>query len=301
MARTNVVLCNAFAKVQRNPHLVVWTALVVALCLAALILPNITPYSPIQANLQDVNHAPSAAYLLGTDSVGRDILSRTMAALPTSLFAAFGIALASFAIGVVVGALSGYIGGWLDTVIMRIVDAFMAFPQLVLAIAVAGLLGGGLTNAMIALVAVAWTRYARLARAQVLSVKTRTYITAARISGASGLSIAFKHVVPNILQPLIIMVCLDAGNMVLNLAGLSFLGLGAAPPTPELGSMINQAAATFQTAPWAVFAPGAVLFIIVVVLNMFGDAVNDALNSHTSQIPVKRRSCISATVDEKGL
>ena len=254
-----------------------WLAVLLALCVLALVLPHVTPHDPIKSDLLSVNNPPSADYPLGTDSVGRCIACRLMAGLHTSLFAALAITALSFVIGSVVGAVSGYVGGALDAVTMRVVDAFMAFPSLVLSIAVAGLLGGGLTNAIIALTVVDWTRFARLARSQVLALKTRTFVVAERLGGLSSPRIALVHVLPNILPPLIVTACLDVGGMMLNLAGLSFLGLGAAPPAPELGSMVNQAAGTFQVAPWAVFAPAAVILAAVMVLNMFGDAANDML------------------------
>ena len=196
--------------------------------------------------------------------------------LQTTVFAALAVVALSAVIGSVVGALSGYIGGAFDSVAMRITDAFMAFPALILGIAVAGLLGGGLQNAVLALVVPGWTRFARLARSSVLALKERPFIHAAIIGGLSRVSIALRHVLPNILPPLVVTACLDIGGSMLNLAGLSFLGLGASPPSPELGAMINQAASTFQTTPWAVFAPGFTIFLAVVVFNLFGDSVNEA-------------------------
>lgn len=274
----------------------IWLAALLCLCAAALIMPHVTPHDPIASDLLHVNRPPGTGYPLGTDSVGRCVACRVMAGLGTTLFSAFAIAGLSFVAGSLVGAVSGYLGGWVDAVVMRVVDAFMAFPSLVLSIAVAGLLGGGLANAVIALAVVDWTRFARLARAQVLSVKTRTFVMAERVGGLSVARIAVVHVLPNILPPLVVTACLDVGGMMLNLAGLSFLGLGAAPPAPELGSMVNQAAATFQVAPWAVLAPGGAILVSVMVLNMFGDAANDLLMSGGSRVPRRRGGVGGLTV-----
>lgn len=254
-----------------------WAIVLAAFVAVALAMPLFAPYDPISTDLQHVGEAPSALHLLGTDAVGRDIASRVMVGLHTSLFAAFAIVAISFVVGSIIGAVSGYVGGAFDAVVMRVVDAFMAFPSLVLSIVVAGVLGGGLVNAVIALATADWTRFARLSRSQVLAMKGRAFIEAERVAGASSVRIAVAHVIPNALPALVVLACLDVGGMMLNLAGLSFLGLGAAPPAPELGSMVNQAAATFRTAPWAVFAPGAAILVSVMVLNLFGDAVSDAL------------------------
>lgn len=261
-------------------RLAVWLCVTALICIASLVAPSLIPHDPIATDLMSVNIGPCAEYPLGTDSVGRCIACRVITGLHTTLFSAFAVVLLAFSIGTVLGAVSGYVGGALDAVLMRVTDAFMAFPSLVLSIAVAGLLGGGLTNAIIALAIPDWTKYARLARSQVLAMKGRTFVRAETIGGLPSALIAVKHVLPNILPSLVSMACLDVGGMMLNLAGLSFLGLGANPPAPELGSMVNQASATFQLAPWAVFAPGAAILIVVMVLNMFGDSVNDFLNAH---------------------
>lgn len=265
-----------------------WLAMVVLLCVAALVAPHVLAHDPIRTDLMSVNQPPSAAYPLGTDAVGRCVACRVLAGVHTSLFAALAVVLAASVVGTAAGTLAGYIGGVLDAIVMRLADAFMAFPSLVLSIAVAGLLGGGLANAVVALALTDWARYARLARSQVLSVRSRTFVEAEVAGGVHPVRIALVHVLPNMAPPLVCMACLDVGGMVLNLAGLSFLGLGANPPSPELGSMVNQAAATFQIAPWAVFAPGVAILLIVMVLNMFGDAVNDLLSADGEGTPATR-------------
>ncbi len=261
----------------------VWGIACIVLMAAALVMPYVAVHDPIQTSLDSINQAPSATYFLGTDAVGRCIACRIMYGLGTSLFTSLGIVVISACLGSVIGLVSGYAAGVVDALIMRMVDACMAIPTLVLSIAVAGILGGGLVNAVIALVATDWTRYARIARAQSLVVRQETFVQAAYISGVPAPLIVLRHVLPNILPPLIVTAVLDVGGMMLNLAGLSFLGLGAAPPAPELGAMINQAAAMFQITPWAVFAPGAAIVIAVVVFNAFGDAVNEVVSERLAR------------------
>ena len=260
-----------------------------ALVVFSLAAPFLCSHDAEFANLMAANRPPCAEYLLGTDSLGRCILCRVLTGLQTTVFAALAVVALSAVIGSVAGTLSGYIGGAFDSAVMRITDAFMAFPALILGIAVAGLLGGGLQNAVLALVVPGWTRFARLARSSVLALKERPFIHAAIIGGLSRVSIALRHVLPNILPPLVVTACLDIGGSMLNLAGLSFLGLGASPPSPELGAMINQAASTFQTAPWAVFAPGFAIFLTVVVFNLFGDSVNEAHASRGTSAALKKK------------
>lgn len=262
------------AVARRN--LVACSVAVAVLVVFSLVAPFMCQHDAEFANLAMANRAPGGEYLLGTDSLGRCILCRVLTGLQTTVFAALVVVALSAVIGSVVGAVSGYVGGAFDSVVMRITDAFMAFPALILGIAVAGLLGGGLQNAILALVVPGWTRFARLARSSVLALKERPFVQAAIIGGLGRFSIAVRHILPNILPPLVVTACLDVGGSMLNLAGLSFLGLGASPPSPELGAMINQAASTFQTAPWAVFAPGFAIFVAVVVFNLFGDSVNEA-------------------------
>lgn len=271
---------------QRN--LILCGIAVFAALAFSLLAPHLCSHNPVLADLSLANKPPCGEYLFGTDSLGRCILCRVLTGLQTTIFAALSVVALSFAIGSVVGSISGYIGGAFDSAVMRITDAFMAFPALILGIAVAGLLGGGLQNAVLALVVPGWTRFARLARSSVLAVKERPFVQAAIVGGLGRVSIAVRHVLPNIVPPLVVTACLDIGGSMLNLAGLSFLGLGAAPPSPELGAMINQAASTFQTAPWGVFAPGIAIFAAVVVFNLFGDSVNEALGK--SHAPFTRKS-----------
>lgn len=260
-------------------RVLLWGSCAIVLVVLVVLGPHLAIHDPIAADLAATNQAPGGDYLLGTDAVGRCVLCRILAGTQSSLLAAGIVVVVCFVIGSLMGTISGFFGGKVDSVFMRITDAFMAFPQLVLSIAVAGLLGGGIVNAIIALCVPGWTRFARLARGQVLSLKGRTFILAERAGGLSGLVIVVKHMIPSIVPVLLVTAFLDLGATVLNLAGLSFLGLGAQPPAPELGAMINQAASTFQLTPWGVFAPGVVLFVIVLVFNMLGDALNDLLGA----------------------
>lgn len=259
--------------------LIAWSVVAGVFTLLVLLAPLFAPHDPIAGELALMNQAPSGEYLLGTDYLGRCIACRAIWGARTSLLAALAITLICFVVGSVLGALSGSIGGAFDAVVMRITDAFMAFPAIVLSIAIAGMLGGGMANAVIALAVPGWTRFARLARGEVLSMKGRTFVLAERAAGASGFTIAVRHVLPNIMPALLVTAAVTVGNMILSLAGLSFLGLGAAPPAPELGSMVNLGAKDFALAPWAVFGPGAVILVMVMVFNLFGDAANDYLDS----------------------
>jgi len=176
----------------------------------------------------------------------------------------------------------GYSGSVFDSVVMRMADAFLAFPTLVLGIAIAGLLGGGLQNAVIALVVPGWTRFARIARSSVLALKERPFIQAAVIGGLSRMAIALKHVLPNILPPLIVTACLGIGGSVLSLGGLFFFGLGGSPPLPRVGALVNQGPSGVPTGPLGGFAPGFAIFLVVVVFNYFGDSVNEVLGNKIS-------------------
>ena len=181
-------------------------------------------------------------------------------------------------VGTVVGVLAGWRGGALDTVLMRVSDVFLAFPGLVFALAVAGVLGGGIQNAVIALAAIGWPKFARIARSQTLAVRRAPYIQAARMQGTGELAIIVRHVLPNIAGPIVVCAVLDIGTMMMELAGLSYLGLGAQPPMAEWGSMMSDGRSMLQTAPWVVLAPGLAIFITVLIFNLLGDTLRDYLD-----------------------
>lgn len=222
--------------------------------------------------------APSAEYPFGTDRYGRCVFSRVLVGGQSSIFSALALVGIIFTTGTAAGLWSGYYGGKLDNFIMRLSDIFLAFPGLVFAIAVASILGGGMTNAVLALAVISWPKYARLARSQALTVRQQPYIEAARLSGCSDTEIIFRHLLPSILSPLLVMSALDLGTMLMELAGLSFLGLGAQPPAAEWGSMMSSSRSMLQTAPWVILAPGAAIFVTVSLFNLLGDSLRDQLD-----------------------
>ena len=181
-------------------------------------------------------------------------------------------------VGTVIGVICGYVGGWIDSLIMRISDIFLAFPEMVFAIAIAGVLNGGIWSAAIAVGLIAWPRYARVARSQVLAMKNHQYMNAAKLMGTRWYKVILKHIMPNILGPIVVTAALDVGAMIMNLAGLSYLGLGVVPPTPEWGSMMSEGRSMLQTSPWIVLAPGLAIFITVIIFNLLGDTVRDILD-----------------------
>ncbi|MBQ8469715.1 MAG: ABC transporter permease [Clostridia bacterium] len=245
------------------------------LCIFALVAPFLTPNDPNLPNAAYMNAAPCKEFPLGADRYGRCVLSRIMIGARTSIFAAVALVLATFLVGSLFGILSGYYGGVLDTVIMRIADIFLAFPQMVLAIAVAGVLGGSLLNAMIALGITGWTQYARLARTHTMALKNEPFVLAAKMNGSSGLQIMARHILPNMIGPLTVNAATQIGTNMIGIAGLSFLGLGVVPPKAEWGSMINESRAYLQLAPWTVLFPAVAIIVTVMVFNYLGDAVRD--------------------------
>lgn len=255
------------------------SSILVFLLLAITVLtPFIAPYDPLDAIMREANSAPSAAHLFGTDKLGRDVLSRILYGASYSLTSVLGLVAVIFVVGTTLGVIAGYFGGVVDVVIMRIADMMISFPGVILAIAIAGILGGSLINAMIAMLCVTWTKYARLARSMVLKIKKRDFVDAAVVSGGSALHILWVHILPNILPLMIITAAADIGAMMMELAGLSFLGFGSQPPAPEWGLMLNEGRQQLQTAPWLMFFPGLAIFITVVVFNLWGDSLRDVLD-----------------------
>lgn len=246
---------------------------------AALLAPWIVPHDPYEPDVLHVKENPSFQFLLGTDRLGRDVLSRVLIGGRITIFASLLLTAISFLIGTILGVTAGYAGGITDGIIMRITDACLALPQMIIAIAVAGVLGGSLKNAMFAIGVTSWTGYARVARSHVLSEKEKNYISAARMSGRSSFFIICRHIIPNIIQPLIMNALTQIGITMLGIAGLSFLGLGVVPPQAEWGSMINDGRAYLQLAPWAVIGPSAATVLTVIIFNLLGDAFIDYGNA----------------------
>ena len=244
----------------------------------ALLAPVLSPYDPNRQRLLEALQGPSATHLLGTDENGRDVLSRVLYGARISLAAGvFSVAIA-VGLGVVAGLISGYFGGRTDNWIMRAMDALLAFPTLVLALAITAALGPGLRNAMIAIGIVYTPVFARLTRGQVLSVREREFVEAARTLGAGHGRIMLRHIFPNVTSPLIVQASLSVALAILAEATLSFLGLGVQPPDPSWGSMVSRGKDYLEQAPWLAFAPGAAILLAVMGFNFLGDAVRDALD-----------------------
>lgn len=263
---------------QENKAFRISTLLVLILVIVAVSAPLIAPYDPLDAIMKDTNMEPSAAHLFGTDKLGRDVLSRILYGASYSLSSVLILVSAIFIVGTTLGVLAGYFGGKVDIIIMRIADMMISFPGMILAIAIAGIMGGSLVNAMIALLVVTWTKYARLARSMVLKVKKRDFVEAAVVNGGTPIHILWTHIVPNILPLMVITAAADIGAMMMELAGLSFLGFGSQPPAPEWGLMLNEGRIQLQTAPWLMFFPGLAIFLTVVIFNLWGDALRDVLD-----------------------
>ena len=259
-------------------RLTVFLILAGLLVIFSILAPLLTPNDPNATSALDMNASPSAKFPLGTDRYGRCVLSRVMMGARTSIFSAVGLVAITFLVGTLLGMAAGWFGGVVDTVVMRLADILLAFPQMVLAIAVAGILGGGMGNAMLAMGITGWTLYARLARAQVLALKEEPYVSAARLSGCGALSILFRTLLPNMLGPMVVNASIQIGTMMVGIAGLSFLGIGVMEPQAEWGSMINGSRAYIQLAPWAVLGPAVATIITVMVFNYLGDCVRDVMD-----------------------
>lgn len=246
--------------------------------LVAVFAPYLAPFPPLKQDLAHTLARPGRPYLLGTDNVGRDVLSRVVWGTRISLVAGFASVLVAAVAGSLVGLLAGFAGGRADGVTMRLMDAVLSFPPLVLALALGAVLGAGLTGVVIALGVVYTPTFARLMRGQVLGIKGSEYVDAARTLGTSGWRICWRHVLPNAATPIVVQASLSVAFAILAEASLSFLGLGVQPPEASWGSMINAGRGYLQQAPWIVFGPGAALFVTVLGLNFVGDAVRDALD-----------------------
>jgi peptide/nickel transport system permease protein len=232
---------------------------------------HVAPYDPTALYVGPGLTAPSPAHLFGTDELGRDVFSRVLAGTPYSLASAGLILGSALLISILVGTIAGYYGGLVDTVIMRITDMFLAFPSLILALAITAALGPGLTNALLAISLVWWPWYARLIRGQVLAIRQREYVEAARAVGISSTRVMFRHILPNYLAPLVVQVSLDVGSALVTTASLGFLGLGAQPPTPEWGTMIGAGRQYFLSAWWYSGFPGLAIFVVVLLFTILSE------------------------------
>jgi len=265
--------------VKKNKVFCLFLVFAIVIVLAAVFAPLVTGgVDPTKGVLRDALQSPSSAHPLGTDKLGRDLFTRIIYGARTSLSSAFAVVALIFIIGTIMGVLSGYFGGWVDAVIMRIADMMVAFPGMVFAMAIAGILGASVKNAVIAVALVSWTKYARLARSLVLKIRNRDFVSAAVVTGSKTGYILRKYMIPNIIPTLVITAATDIGGMMLELAGLSFLGFGAKAPLPEWGLMLNEGRQFISNAPWMMIYPGLAIFIVVVVFNMLGDGLRDILD-----------------------
>lgn len=263
---------------KTNRAFAVTSVLVLCLLLIAIAAPVIAPYDPTHAAMKDAFLEPGAQHLFGTDKLGRDCFSRVLYGARASLTGVLVLVASVFVVGTTMGVVSGYFGGKVDMVIMRISDMMISFPGMILAIAIAGIMGGSLVNAVVALTIVSWTKYARLARSMVLKVKRRDFVEAAIVNGGTAGHILWAHILPNILPMMVITAAADIGALMMELAGLSFLGFGSQPPAPEWGLMLNEGRQQLQTAPWLMFFPGLAIFVTVVIFNLWGDNLRDVLD-----------------------
>lgn len=259
-------------------RLILFSSLAVLLVLIAIFGEHLCPYDPYLQDLRNAKAAPSLAHIFGTDRYGRDMLSRLIVGAKASILSTLLLVSVITIIGTSIGIICGWSGNRLDTILMRISDIFLAFPGLVFALALAAVLGGGIHNAVIALAAISWPKYARIARSQTQSQKDSLYLDAARISGCSTFTLIMRHILPNIFGPILVTAMLDIGTMMMELAGLSFLGLGAKPPVAEWGSMMSDARNLLTTQPWVTLSPGFAIFLSVAVFNLLGDSIRDWLD-----------------------
>lgn len=259
-------------------RLILWGTLTALLLLWAVLAPHMTPNDPYLVDLTIARRPPSAAYPMGTDSLGRCLLSRIMAGAPATLFYSLLVVAITFLTGTLIGVLCGYFGGALDAVVMGLVDILLAFPGIILCIAVAGFLGSGMRNAVIALSVTGWTQYARLARGRVQSLRRDVFLQAAAFTGAPPWKLILRHVLPNTVPSLIVTASLSVGGTIMEMAALSFLGLGAQTPMAEWGVLINEGRSLIQTNPNLSLFPGLFIFLAVVLFNLLGDSLRDVLD-----------------------
>jgi peptide/nickel transport system permease protein len=268
-----------FRRVFLGRGLVIFGLIIIVIfVLIAIFAPVIAPYDPFEPDLSSALSGPTSQHWLGTDPLGRDTLTRILYGTRTSLFIGLVVVAIACCVGMLLGTIAGYYGGWTHTIIMRVIDAFMSFPMILLALVIAALLGSGVKNVIIALSIAMMPGYARVMCGQVLSIKENDYVLAGHSVGAGNGRIMLRHVVPNCLSPLIVMITMMLGGVVLAEAGLSFLGIGITPPTAAWGSMVNDGRQYLLTLPILSFAPGLALMLVVFAFNMVGDGLRDALD-----------------------
>lgn len=272
---TSVQKSDWLYRFKQRRDLQVVSGLIVLILILAVFAPYLAPQNPNKTDLEEKNQGPSVSHLLGTDYLGRDLFSRVICGLQTSLEIALSTIVISFIIGVAVGSFSGYRGGWIDNIIARIIDVFLAFPSIILALALMMLLGSGIVNMIIMLSIVQWASFARLIRGQVLSEKNQDYVLSARAAALPGWWTMTRHILPNCIMPVVILATIDLGHAILTIATLSFLGVGIPPSIPEWGSMINSGLSYMRIAPLNVIVPGLAITFVTLLFNIAGEGIRD--------------------------
>lgn len=268
-------------KFRKDRLAILETVILLLLAFTAALAPYIAPFDPVELNLAQRLLSPSDRHLMGTDSVGRDILSRIIYGTRVSLMIAVVVVIIEVLCGILVGTAAGYLGRAVDEILMRLVDILLAFPSIILALVIVGLLGSSIVNLIIALSSVGWVRYARIVRGSILSIKKEMFIESARAIGCGKLRIATCHILPNIISPVIVLATLNIGTIIISIAGLSFLGLGVQPPTPEWGIMLSEGKPFMDSAPHLMIFPGLMIMVTVLAFNFLGDGLRDVLDAST--------------------
>ena len=276
--RTSVLESDWYSRLMQRPGLQAVLALLATVILLSAFAPMLAPQDPGATDLYGKNQGPSAAHILGTDYLGRDLFSRVICGLQTSMTIALTTIVVTFVIGVAIGGYSGYRGGRVDNVVARVIDVFLAFPSIILALALITLLGSGIMNMILMLSVAQWASFARLMRGQVLAEKNQEYVLSARASGLPSWWILMKHIIPNCIMPVIVLATMDLGHTILTISTLSFLGLGIPPSIPEWGSMINAGLDHMRTAPLNVIVPGVAITIVTLLFNLAGEGLRDITN-----------------------
>jgi peptide/nickel transport system permease protein len=264
--------------VRTHPLALAGVILILALVMTALLAPLVTPFDPLNVDLRNKLLPPSSTHIFGTDDLGRDILSRVIAGSRISLQIAIMVVAFAFSFGTSLGVVAGFYGGVVNELLMRVTDMFLAIPSLVLAMVIAAALGPSLYNVMLSLCVTWWPWYTRLARAEAISVREKQYTEAARMIGVSNFRLIFRHILPNCLSPVIVNASMDMGFVILTAAGLSFIGLGAQPPSPEWGAMLSLGRSYLREAWWVATFPGLAILITVLGFNLLGDGLRDLLD-----------------------
>lgn len=280
----------ALRRLLHDRSALVGLGILVLLVVAAVFAPALAPYSPTEPHYEDALRGPGRDYLLGTDGLGRDELSRLLFGARISLASVTMAAAAITLLGVTIGLLSGYYGGILDGAIQRVIDVLLAVPSLVLALAIAGMLGPSMASVLIGVVAVQWVSYARLVRGMVLSARSQPYVESSIALGARSRRVMLNEILPNVVPPVVVLATLEMGGLLLSISSLSFLGLGAQPPTPEWGTMLNQARPFFQSHPYLMILPGVAITLTVLAFNLLGDGLRDALDPRAGRLVTRVRA-----------